>query len=746
MVEGGNPLARWAPGRRWASGTRRSPGVPRYSCTLLLAGAVIAGGCGVRSAAADLYPDVAEHSGRRIDDVRFVDPEPFNRDTLLTVIQTQPSRCSFLGLPVCVPFTRIGRQEHRLSVARVSADVEALERFYRIAGYFGTRVAPRVEEDGSDVDVYFTVRRGNPIVLDYLSVGGTEGIMDPDSLAGRLPLQPGDIFHLGRFIESSDIVLRGLQRRGHAYAEILRSFAVDTVDSRAEASIDAIPGPRVTVDSILVRGAAHLGRTATLRQLEIAEGDLLVSSALLESQRNLYALELVSLASVTLAPDSLQAAPQDSTTATVMVSITEAPVHEIEAAVGFGTEECLRTDGRWVNRSFGGGARRLSLRASLSRLGVGEPFAVGAGRSVCPGLVGDTIFGGNTFDYRFSADLTQPYFMGPRNQLGVNAYAERLSEPGVFSRNAVGGRTSVSRRLGARSGGSFSVEVESARTRASPALFCAAFLVCEPATIEELSQRRFRSELGTSYFLDASNNRLEPTAGFVVRTTGTYAAPWLGSQLNFFRWTADGSYYRELKPRYVTAFALRLGNFFRTATLDPSRGQFLPPEDRFYAGGASTVRGYTRNTLGPGVYVAEPDWLEIDEAGDTTFSKTPHFVPTGGTSLVIANAELRMPSPFLARLLRLALFVDAGAIGTGSVWDLDPGEWRLTPGAGIRLQTPVGPVRLDMAFNPYDEPVAPVLLNDVETGRLRRIKTEYQAPSGNFFSRLRIHLGVGHAF
>jgi hypothetical protein len=84
-----------------------------------LAGALAIAGCGLRSTGADLYPELVEHEGKRVDDVRFTDTEPFARDTLLKVIKTQPSRCNFLGIPLCVPFTRIGRDEHFLNLGRI---------------------------------------------------------------------------------------------------------------------------------------------------------------------------------------------------------------------------------------------------------------------------------------------------------------------------------------------------------------------------------------------------------------------------------------------------------------------------------------------------------------------------------------------------------------------------------------------------------------------------------------------------
>jgi hypothetical protein len=82
---------------------------PRW---LLVAALFATTGCAAAGSAARRYPDIAEQTGARIDDVRFEQTAPFPPDTLLTLTVTQPSRCNFLGLPICVPFTRIGREEH----------------------------------------------------------------------------------------------------------------------------------------------------------------------------------------------------------------------------------------------------------------------------------------------------------------------------------------------------------------------------------------------------------------------------------------------------------------------------------------------------------------------------------------------------------------------------------------------------------------------------------------------------------
>src|SRR5207253_11280461 len=84
-----------------------------------------------------------------------------------------------------------------------------------------------------------------------------------------------------------------------------------------------------------------------------------------------------------------------------------------------------------------------------------------------------------------------------------------------------------------------------------------------------------------------------------------------------------------------------------------------------YGGGPNSVRGYARNELGPRVYVTD----------DTTGGVYQHVTasPIGGNSIVVMNAEVRLPTPLFPDRMRLALFVDAG-----QVWERggDPGTVR----------------------------------------------------------------------
>lgn len=695
------------------------------------AAGLVLGGCAVRPPPDDAFPHLAEHAGREIVRLRFVAPEPFTGDTLAQQIRTESTHCRILGLPLCLPWG-IGLQRRYLRVETVRQDVDRLERFYRRAGFHDTEVIPVAEpvREGAVVAT-FAIQLGTPIILDELALDGLEGIIDADSLRRQLPLQRGELFNLERFSASSDTVLRMLRRRGHAFAEVLRSYDIDPAAGSALAGVEAVSGPVVQVDSILIFGAEQLGRRTVERQLEIRPGELLVVDQLVAAQRNLYGLELVQFATVDIADDTLQIDPTDRSRATLDVRVSEAPVHRVEAAVGYGRVDCFRAQTEWVSRNFLGNARRLTLFGGASKLGIQSPLDVGD--ALCPHFREDPEL--QRMDYRLAADLTQPWFLSPRNRLTASAFTERQSVPEVFQREAVGGRLSVGRRLRAREAVTAAMNVEYGRTVAVPGLFCAAFQVCLPEDIRELGRARWRNSLGLTWVRDRSEPQVDPRQGYMLRSSLGWMPRWMGADVSLVRLTGEASVYRGIGRRTVAGGFLRLGTLIGRAAFDPEEA-FLPPEERFYAGGATTVRGFDRNALGPGVYVIEDFVFDPDAA---------RFVPIGGRSVVLASAEVRLPAPFARDLLRSALFLDAGAVSAGPLWELRVADVRMTPGAGVRIRTPVGPARVDLAFNPHPPELAPLYLRDELTDALVRTDDFRPEPPG-FLGRFRLHLAVGHAF
>lgn len=714
--------------KAWGSVGAAMP--PIVACLVLF---LLVTGCRTQPTVPELFPALAEFEGREVDRVVFVAPEPFTADSLGRIIETEPTHCSLFGIPLCFPFG-LGEQVRVVDVAAVQRDVQRLELQFRRSGFFGTRVVPAIEPSGEDAtDVFFVITRGDSILLDTLVITGIEGILDVEEVREQIPLREGELFNLTQFAISADTIQRSLLDLGYANTQVLRNYSVDTVADIATATLQAVPGPQVTIDSILIMGTEELSRRTVLRQLLFEQGDLLRFQELVESQRNLYSLDLVQFATVAVADDTLQLTPQDPSTATVLVQITEGPVHIVEAMVGYGSVECIRTQLRWVSRSFGGGARRLALAGSVSKIGIGEPLRAGFGESFCGAYRRDPL--GDVLDYRFTADLTQPWFLSPRNHLTLSLVAERESEPNVFRREAQGGRLIVARRLAPRTVATFSLDAERASVLAAPAVLCAAFLVCLPDDIQELARPRWTNVAGVGWIKERTDRAVDPTDGYIARASLAWAAPWLASDLDFIRGTLEGARYIDLQRERVLALRARFGSVFGTATLQPG-DDFLPPDQRFYAGGANSVRGFRRNELGPVVYVAEGPVFDPDNV---------QSVAVGGTTVGVLNAEYRAPSPFARDLLRIAVFVDAGMLSASQAFPSAQG-WRVTPGIGFRASTPIGPVRVDIAYNPYAPTPGPLFLTEPETGTLVRVADRFAPERPSFLERFRLHLAIGQPF
>jgi outer membrane protein insertion porin family/translocation and assembly module TamA len=118
------------------------------------------------------------------------------------------------------------------------------------------------------------------------------------------------------------------------------------------------------------------------------------------------------------------------------------------------------------------------------------------------------------------------------------------------------------------------------------------------------------------------------------------------------------SWYRPVVGGAVLALRARAGAVVGTR-LNDSTTRFIPPQERLYAGGPNSVRGFRQNELGPVVYtvrgydtvaVANPATGEVATYfRDTTSGgrRVDRTVPTGGNAVLVGNAELRFPSPFL---------------------------------------------------------------------------------------------------
>lgn len=682
---------------------------------------------------------------RTVTGVHFRGNRAIAADTLAISIATTGSSVWYKLAPL--RFLHLG-QRRLFDPTEFRRDAVRLQLLYRLHGYFEARVDTVLRRSADAISVTFIIEEGPPIVVDSVTIGGVDSIVPPERLRRGLPLAVGRPFDRYLFAASADSLVMGMRNRGYPFAGVYRSYAVDRATRLARVSYEVVPGTHARVGEIAIPGSRAVSRRTVRRFLATRVGEEFDQDALYDSQRSLYQTDLFRYVSVGIAPESTVAG--SDSLVRILVQTTEGSRTRLRAGVGYGTIDCFRAQATLAQINFLGGARRLELAGKVSKLGFGHPTALGSREVICPGLAEDRRFS-DTLNYLASITLTQPALFARRNAISLSAFAERRSEFKAFERIGVGGTASFGFGVGRDLPLAFTYRLSYGRTRADASTFCVYFDRCEQATVDLLSEARRQATLGLSVVETQTNSPIDPSRGHFYSFEATYAGPEIGSEYAFEKLVAETAMYRPVRRGWVAALRVRVGVVrpgLTVVSLDSVTGvdstiRFVPPEERFYAGGPSSVRGFGRNEMGPVVYVAD------SVTGDPAVDSTVHGLrtsPLGSNAIALVNVELRFPSPVWPSLLRLAAFVDAGQLWNKTRGRLIPSGVRITPGLGLRLATPLGPMRLDAAYNPYDRQVGK--LYEINGTTLDLVTDSYPVTQRgrSFLRRLQFHFSVGQAF
>lgn len=632
-------------------------------------------------------------------------------------------------------------EKRRFDEQEFRVDVERLRLYYRLNGFLEVQVDTLVRRTPEDVYITFRIVEGEPVRVRTMEIAGLEGVPQGRRLADNLPLAVGQPLNRMLISATGDTIADRLRDRGYPTATVvLERRDVDSASRAADLQLRVLPGEPAVVGGITVTGTASLD-TAFVRSLVATEGGRPYRFRdLVATQRNLYRTDLFRFVNVGI--DTTEFRVGDPIVP-LLVQVSEGRFYRARASAGYGTTDCFRGSAGWTARNFFGNGRALDLQASVSKVGVGEPFAWGleTGR-LCGQLEEDSI-GSRQANYAISATLRRPSFLSPDNQVAMSVFSERRSEYRTYLREEIGGSVTLTRESFRQVQVALTYRLAYGGTEANDASFCAFFNACTAEDIVRLREKRMLGTLSASVSRQRVNNLLDPTRGTILSGEVTLSDRTLGSSslTEFTRFVAEASAYRELAPGIVLAVRGR-GGLVLSPRVEIGGGaaNFLPPEQRFYAGGADDVRGFARNELGPVVYVVQGNLIQGDEVPD----EEVRVVPTGGNALALANAELRLPSPVLSRQLRFAAYLDAGALWERGRPGAASARMRFTPGLGLRAATPLGPARLDVAWNPYDLERG-TLFRTTPDGGLEVFREDYRKQDRGR-GRLTWHFSVGYPF
>lgn len=686
-----------------------------------------------------LPASAAAQDGLVVRQLAFTGNKAVDDVTLAAAIQTTNS--AWFARSALVSWAGLG-ERRRLNERDFRRDVERIRLLYRISGYLEVQVDTVVRRTDTEAYITFDITEGEPVRLTRMRISGVEGFTRPDRLTRDLPLKTGDPFHRERLRVTADTIANRLMEIGYPAAAVyLERRQVDSARRVAEVDLRVEPGRPAVFGSVAVEGAE--GDSAFITELlTIRPGQRYRQSDVVRSQRNIAASDLYAFASVQVDTARL-VQPLDSVP--LVVRVFPANPVRVSWAGGYGTDDCFRMDaGVLVRNPFGVG-RLVEVAGRISKIGTGEPLDFGLDENfLCQRLQDDPI-GSSKLNYSTSLTWRRPAFLSPDNALALTAFADRRSEFAVYLREEYGGAATVVRETRNRLPVTLGYRLAYGYTTASAANFCAYFNACNPVDVGVLQERQRQGILSVGISSLRVNNLLDPSRGTSLGAQFSISAPFtLSEELQqFVRLSGDASWYRPVTRSVVAALRLRAG-VLTSPVVTNSAGEaarYVPPDQRYYGGGANDVRGYDRNELGPVVYVVLDSTAVPGPDGQFDAAQV-QVSPVGGDRTVVANAELRFPSPVFGSFTRLVAFVDAGSVWSSRLAGDQPAQVRFTPGAGIRIASPLGPARLDVAWNGYGYPDGP-LYQAQGDGSLLVVQPDYVKPRNPGFT---FHLAIGQAF
>ncbi len=712
---------------------------------------------------------------QRVRSVRFSGSPRFDATTLASSIVTQEpglvTRWFHVGAAPCLDSLEVRRDALRLAV------------MHRQVGWFQASVISTIDRRPNGVRLLFAINPGPEAILDTIVVQGL-----PEPQAGRRPFDAplrsleNKRFDRTRTDTTIERVISRLRDAGYARASRPQSkVSIDSAAAVATLTLTFAPGQLMSIGNVQIdvqplrEGSPRIDSADVARLVAIQSGDRFRASAILNAQRDLYrseAFRLVLIDTVTPTSDGRDGV-RDSVI-DLRVAVAEARTRAARVGLGWATQDCIRMQGRITDRGFLGVGRRVELSARASKIGVGSPTDFAP--ALCSGALRVDPFS-EKLNYYVGSTLSNTRLFGWPVQPVVTVYSERRGEPFAYLREtSIGALVELSRQFTPRTSGTAGFQYENGKTITDPAVSCARFGQCRPEDFVLSLFGRGVGIVSTGASHDHTNDAVNPTRGWRIR--GDVRAGETFSQLVnsliFYRGTGETSAYVRFAGG-VIATRLQLSRAIAPGAQLVDGSPLIPQQERIFAGGQSSVRGYQQNQLGPVVYVVSgADVLDtVGVNGERVVvvkdgARYDRVVPRGGTAMVVANLEWRRGFRFIAEQLQFAAFVDAGNVweaqSEGFLW----GNLRATPGIGLRVVTPLGPFRIDIGYQPYEPRAGRALfftsgdnkgttgdilcasprdISDPRAGDIFDCPSTFRPTSGRgVLSRLTFHFGLGQAF
>jgi outer membrane protein insertion porin family len=596
-----------------------------------------------------------------LEDVRVVGNRAFPTADLIKVLQVETGR----------PFVE----------AAIARGARAVTQAYRGRGFTRARIEPVVSllprtggasaAGDREVIVTLNVNEGPRTVIGAIELLGNT-VLNEGQIRSVMTTAPGRPFSEVEVAQDRDRVQLQYLDLGYESAVISTHVTLAENDTRADLRVSISEGPQILVDHIIIVGNRRTSTNTIQRALLLEPGLPLGYTARVESQQRLAALGLFRRFRITDIRHGSE--PRRD----VLVEVEEAPPTTLDYGGGVEGGSRLRV----------GPSGQAEERFELAPRGffqIGRRNLFGKNRSInlftrvalkTRDTTGEDAATQSNYgfnEYRVVAAYREPRVFDTTADAVITATLDQAIRSGFnFRSRELRAETGVRLKEHYGVSGRYSFEHNE--------LFDISFDESERPLIDRLFPQVRLSKLSLSIFRDTRNDVLDPDRGTFLSADNDVALRALGSEVGFVRTFLQASTFRRLPPARRMVVRLRgivgmAQGFEQIVDLDVV--QDLPASERFFAGGDTSVRGFSLDRLGT------PE--TITESG----------FPRGGNGLIIVNSELLVN---VWRALDAVGFVDSGNVFL-RVGDLDVTDLRPAAGFGLRYRSPVGPVRIDLGFN-----------------------------------------------
>jgi outer membrane protein insertion porin family len=546
----------------------------------------------------------------------------------------------------------------------VSADVQEgvglVQRLYIAEGFLDAKVnEPRYtfREEANRVDVTIPIHEGRRYSFGNARFRGTT-IYGEEELRGQIEDLLNQPFTDARVADIPRRLQAFYRTRGYYEVKVEATPAdpSSAVNGRIPVEVAVSPGQLYHFSGeVFVNGLTRLHPSFVQKRFTKLQGKTYSPEVLDERFRTLMKTGLFNVLKIEPTPIA------DEDQLLLNISAEEAKSKEVGFSIGYGTFEGGIVGAQFRERNLFGYGRPITLSAEVSQRSYKGEF-----------VYEDPFF--------FDTDI---YF---RNRAAAFTFAYD-----GYTKFEIGDRVEFSKKLTKQYEVSLSfaarhVEITST-SMAKRFLGDTSYLV---------------NSLGFTQTLDLRDSPLVAPRGFVFNNTFEIAPSVFGSEIHLIRGTGRAAYFLPFGPKSLTpgvaadpdlqlppvqrwfrqsslAFGARVGIEHSLDNSGPDEPTTLPIDERFFNGGATTVRSFGERTLGP-----------LDPKGN----------PVGGEFYTIFNVEYTFP---IYGELQGALFFDAGnLLPTSEEPGLDNMRYGL--GGGLRYKLPIGPIRLDYGWNPDQQP------------------------------------------